>query len=64
MLRRTPKHDIVLDIGDLNAKVGNDNIGKETCMVANVIGQLDENGKCILDLCEMNGLVVGKTIFA
>ncbi|XP_011437187.3 craniofacial development protein 2 [Magallana gigas] len=54
VLHRTPKHDMVIVIGDLNAKVGQDNTGKEACMGAHGIGQLNENGEHLLDFCEMN----------
>lgn len=64
VLHRTPKHDMVIVMGDLNAKVGKDNTGKEACMGAHGIGQLNENGERLLDFCEINGLVVCNTIFA
>ena len=64
VLHRTPKHDMVAVMGDLNAKVGCDNIGREACMGAHGIGQMNENGERLLDFCEMNGLVVCNTIFA
>jgi exonuclease III len=64
VLHRTPKHDMVVVMGDLNAKVGSKNIGREACMETHGIGQMNENGERLLDFCEMNGLVVCNTIFA
>jgi hypothetical protein len=54
---------MVAVMGDLNANVGSENIGREACMRTNRIGQMNENGEH-LDFCEMNGLVVCNTIFA
>ena len=44
-------------MGDLNAKVGNDNTGNER-----VMGKYD-NGERLVDLCGTNNLVIGGTIF-
>ncbi|XP_062602943.1 craniofacial development protein 2-like [Saccostrea cucullata] len=68
VLHRTPKHDMVIVMGDVNAKVGSDNTGRDACIGVNVhgMGQMNENGERLMDFCEMNGLhvVVCNTIFA
>jgi hypothetical protein len=64
VLHWTPKHDMVAVMGDLNAKVGSENIGREACIGTRRIGQMNENGERFRDFCEMNGLVVCNTIFA
>ena len=51
VLHRTPKHDMVAVMGDLNAKVGCNNIGREACMGAHGIWQMYENGERLLDFC-------------
>lgn len=40
-----PKHDILLVIGDFNAKVGSSNKGHESAMVKHGIGERNENGE-------------------
>lgn len=58
------KHDMVLVIGDLIARVGNDNTHNEACIGVHGTGQIYEHGKRLLDFFDMNGLVVCNTIFA
>ena len=58
-----PRHDVLLVMGDLNAKVGSSNehfervLGKEGC------GAMNENGLRLVELCAHNNLVVGGTLF-
>ncbi|XP_068739101.1 uncharacterized protein [Montipora capricornis] len=54
-LDRTPRHDLLLVIGDLNAKVGSDNSGYEECMGREGEGVESENGCLLKDLCRENG---------
>ena len=60
---KTPRHDLLLVIGDLNAKVGSDNSGYEECMGKQGGGESNENGSLFKDLCRENGLVIGGTVF-
>ena len=62
-LDRTPRHDLLLVIGDLNAKVGSDNSDYEECMGREGEGVESENGCLRKDLCRENGLVIGETLF-
>ncbi|KAL9983948.1 hypothetical protein ACROYT_G006197 [Oculina patagonica] len=59
----TPKHDVLMVIGDLNAKVGRDNTGREDHMGKHGSGEINENGELFADFCGLNGLVIGGTIF-
>jgi len=59
----TPKHDVLMVVGDLNAKVGSDNTGREDHMRKHGSGDRNENGELFADLCGLNGLVIGGTIF-
>lgn len=53
------KGDILLVLGDLNAKVGKDNNGEESCMGVHGIDQKQEWRELILE----NNLVIAGTIF-
>ena len=60
---RTPRHDILIVMGDLNAKVGADNVGYESCMGREGVGEMTDNGQRFADMCLENGLVIGGTVF-
>ena len=45
-------------LGDINAKVGNDNSTKEIIMEKGGLGTMNENGELFSDFCEQNGLVI------
>ena len=60
---RTPRRDIKIVMGDLNAKVEEDNTDKEVIMGKYGIGQQNENGELLKDFCSFNDLVIGGTIF-
>ena len=62
-VRQVPRGDMLLILGDFNARVGND-----TTMWQGTIGRFcpaecNENGVCLLDFCTLNGLVVTNTLF-
>ena len=61
--KKVPKHDVTIVMGDLNAKVGNDNTGNERVMGKYGCGNINDNGERLVDLCGTNNLVVGGTIF-
>ena len=54
-----PKHDVFLVIGDLNARVGNNNTGRERVMDRHDTGTMNNNGTRVCDLCEFSDLVIG-----
>lgn len=58
-----PQHDMLLIIGDFNAKVGRDNNNGERVMGKYGCGTMSENDERIANLCEEHNLVVGGTIF-
>jgi len=60
---QTPRHDILILMGDFNAKVGTDNVGYEACMGKEGVGERNDNGQRLVDVCMENGLVIGGTIF-
>ena len=63
VFNEVPKKDIIILLGDLNAKVGSDNKGKEECMGTQGLGNMNENGELFSDFCNFNELIIGGTIF-
>ena len=59
-----PRHDVMLLMGDFNAKVGSNNMNRERVMGRHGLGDLTDNGERLVGLCEENDLVVGGTLFA
>ena len=55
-IQRVPVHDMLLVIGDLNTRVGNDNAGRYSNMDTQRCGIINDNGQ---HLCEENKLVIG-----
>lgn len=60
---KDPQHDLLLLIGDLNAKVGTDNSNYERAMGRHGCGERNNNGERPADFCMSNSLVIGGTIF-
>ena len=63
LVDETPSHDVLLIMGDLNAKVGSNNKGKETIMGKHGLGDINDNGERLTSFCQENRLVIGGTIF-
>lgn len=63
IIHRTPKHDMIIVMGDMNAKVGNNNTDRETSIGKHGLGEMNENGERMMDFCEMNGLIACNTLF-
>ena len=62
-VEKTPKHDLLVIIGDLNAKVGSNVEGYERVMGKHGVGTRNDNGEKLCDFCGMNDLVITGTIF-
>ena len=58
------RHDIIVVMGDLNAKVGSSNTNREEVMGKFGVGVMNDNGERLCDFCSVNGLVVTGTIFS
>jgi hypothetical protein len=58
------KNDIIIVMGDLNAKVGNNNNGYERTMGTHGLGIQNDNGERLSEFCQMNGLVIAGTLFS
>ncbi|XP_037106123.1 LOW QUALITY PROTEIN: craniofacial development protein 2-like [Syngnathus acus] len=63
-LRQSRKEkDLTLLMGDINAKMGNNNNGYELAMGRHGLGTMNENGERFSDICADTNLVIGGTIF-
>ena len=50
-------------MGDFNARIGMDNTGYSYIKGTHGLGQMNENGQRFADLCALNLLVIGDSIF-
>ena len=55
--------DLIIIMGDLDAKVGTDNSGSDRVMGGHGSGIIDENGERLVEFCTTNNLVIGGTLF-
>ena len=58
-----PERDVTILMGDFNAKIGSDNIGYEEVMGRHGLGVMNDNGERLADLCALNKLVLGGSVF-
>ncbi|KAK7110325.1 hypothetical protein V1264_014219 [Littorina saxatilis] len=63
ILETYPDKDVTILMGDVNAKIGSDNTGYERVMGTHALGVMNENGERFADLCALNSLVIGGSIF-
>lgn len=63
ILAQTPKRDTKILMGDLNAKVGSNNESLEHIMGRHGVGDMNENGELLVELCGLNELKIGGTLF-
>ena len=62
-LKKLPRHDMLVIMGDLNVKVGTDNLSYDRAMGKEGCGNMNENGERLAELCAAYNLVIGGTIF-
>jgi len=60
---KAPNRDILIVMGDFNAKVGRNNASIERIMGKEGLGDVNENGEELVDFCALNGLSIGGTLF-
>ena len=61
LLELTPKKDVLFIVGDLNAKVGNQETPVVTCNFS--LGIQNEAGQRLIEFCQENALVIANTLF-
>ena len=60
-LKEIPRHDVIHVMGDIKAKVGDDNLGVESTMGRDGCGTINNNGERLVDFCADNSMVIGET---
>lgn len=63
IIQDRPKRNIIIVMGDFNAKIGSDNRGYEEIMGQQGLGEMNENGERFADLCAASNLVIGGSVF-
>ena len=63
VLDRRGAKDMTIPMGDFNAKIGMDNTGHKYIMLTHGLGRMNENGERFADLCGLNQLMTGGSIF-
>ena len=58
-----PQRNILIVMGDLNAKIGGDNTGFEEIMGQQGLGEMNDNGERFANLCAISSLVIGGSLF-
>ena len=56
-------HDMLVVTGDMNAKVGDNNQNYERVMGKHGLGQRNNNGERLCEICDMNELMITGTLF-
>ena len=57
------RNDMIVVMGDLNAKVGNNNTNREEVMGKFGVGVVNDNGERLCDVCSANGFIITGIIF-
>ena len=64
VLEQVPRRYVKIVMGDMNARVGSDNTGREEVMGRHgARAEMNENGERWADFCQVNKLVIGGTLF-
>ena len=50
---RRSRRNLIVVMGDLNAKIGGDNEGYETVMGKEGLGEMNDNGERFADFCDI-----------
>ena len=63
VINKVPKRDLQILLGDMNAKIGNDNRGLEQVMGKHGLGIQNDNGRRFTEFCAFNSLIIGGSLF-
>ncbi|RXN17952.1 endonuclease exonuclease phosphatase family [Labeo rohita] len=63
ILDTTPKNDLIVIAGDLNAHVGSERLGWEATLGCFGHGEINDNGLRLLSFAVANNMVIGNSIF-
>ena len=63
VIDRRPRRNMIVVMGDLNAKIGSDNEGYEAVMGKEGLGEMNDNGERFADFCDIQDLVIGGSVF-
>ena len=57
------RHDVIVLMGDVKAKIGSNNANREEVMGKFGVGVMKDNGERLCDFCSANGLIITGTLF-
>ncbi|KAJ3608734.1 hypothetical protein NHX12_023264 [Muraenolepis orangiensis] len=63
LLGRVGARDLIILMGDFNAKIGGRNEGYEEVKGKHGVGKMNENGEMFVETCVNNNLVIGGSVF-
>lgn len=63
IVQSRPERNMVIAMGDFNAKIGSDNRGYEEIMGQQGLGVMNDNGERFADFCATSNLVIGGSFF-
>ena len=63
ILDKLPRKDMTILMGDVNAKVGDDNSGYEEVMGKHAEGIMNDNGERFANMCSLKNFVIGGSVF-
>lgn len=61
-MRQVNHNDLVIFMGDFNAKIGTDNVGWEHVMGRHGMGQRNENCELLIEICANHELRIGGSL--
>ena len=62
-MSKVPQHDVLLIMGDMNAKTGSDKTDRERAIGREGCGIINHNGEKFVNFCLNNNSLIGGTIF-
>ena len=63
IIQDRPERNVIIVMGDFNAKIGSDNRSYEEIMGQQGLGEMNDNGERFADLCASSGLVIEGSYF-